>query len=83
MTDVIVVTEEDTIVVSDSNSENTIVTETETTYSIYTEAEQGPTGTVSLNYITSELISEDSNNNLTVGTDGKLLSVPTLASSQW
>lgn len=80
---VIVTTEEDTIVVSGTDSENTIITETEVTYTITSPAEQGPTGTVTLAYITNELISTDTNNGLTVGTDGKLLSSPVLASSQW
>ncbi len=80
---VIVTTEEDTIVVSDTDSENTIITETEVTYTITSPAEQGPTGTVTLTYITNELISTDTSNGLTVGTDGKLLSSPVLASSQW
>jgi len=83
MTDIVVTTEEDTIVVSDDDTQDTIITETDVTYTIISPAEQGPTGTVTLAYITNELISADTNNSLTVGTDGKLLSSPVLASSQW
>lgn len=80
--DVIVTTEDNTIVIDNDISSN-VVTETEVVYTIISAAEQGPSGTVTLDYITSSLVSTDVGNNLKIGTDGKILSFPVLSSTNW
>ena len=80
--DVIITTEDNTIVI-DNDTSNTVVTDTDVTYTIVSPAEQGPSGTVTLDYITSELLSADTGNNLKIGTDGKIVSSPVLSSTNW
>jgi hypothetical protein len=83
MTDVVVATEEHTIVIKEGTEESRVVVQEDTTYTIISPAEQGPPGTVSLDNIASQLVSADSGNNLTIGTDGKLFSLPQLSSTNW